>query len=215
MQKTFVSSTLSLEVGVKVISKAEYNAWYQSQREQLQRAACDEIYQSLTSKESQRIRAEMEREGALFVEAARPDYSRAPEPWEISSFESRPDMGGKILVELRKAKDAHSFTRLHLFENELFERYEGRTLDELIDRDLESTRSLWAHKAERMKVADTQKRTERIVERSVDELGRAAHEVAKFENATNSEKSELMADPIYRSKLAGARKAINAARSFK
>ena len=213
--QNFVSSNLTLEVGAKVISKAEYNAWYQSQREQLQRAACDEIWQSTTSKESQRIRAQMQKEGVIFVEAQKPDYSKAPEPWEIESYESKPEMGGKVLFTIRKKRDAHSFTRLHLFQDELLKNYTGKTVDELIDRDLESTRSMWAIKADRMKASDAQRRTEQIVQESSDELGKAAAVVASFETASKSEQAEMLQSTATRTRFLAAKKALSAARSFK
>ena len=213
--QNLISSTLTLEVGAKVISKAEYASFYQSQREQLQRAACDEIYMSLESKESARIRKVMAKDGVIFVEAQKPDYSKAPEPWEIESFESKQEMGGKVLVTIRKKRDAHSFTRLHLFEEELYKNYTGKTLDELIDRDLESTRSLWAHKAERLRAADQVKRTVQIVESSSDELGKAASVVAGFETATKIEQAELMQSTATRDRFLAAKKIVNAARNFK
>lgn len=213
--KNLISSTLSLEVGAKVISKAEYASFYQSQREQLQRAACDAIWQSTTSKESQRIRAAMAKDGVIFVEAQKPDYSKAPEPWEIESFESRPEMGGKVLFTIRKKRDAHSFTRLHLFQDELLKNYTGKTVDELIDRDLESTRSMWAIKADRMKASDAQRRTEQIVQESSDELGKAAAVVASFETASKSEQAEMLQSTATRTRFLAAKKALSAARSFK
>ena len=213
--KNLISSTLSLEVGASVISKAEYASFYQSQREQLQRAACDAIWQSTTSKESQRIRAAMAKDGVIFVEAQKPDYSKAPEPWEIESFESKTEMAGKVLVTIRKKRDEFSWTRLHLFEEELLKNYTGKTVDQLIDRDLESTRSMWAIKADRMKASDAQRRTEQIVQESSDELGKAASVVAGFETATRTEQAEMLQSTEFRNRFMAAKKVVSAARSFK
>ena len=212
--QNFVSSNLALQVGAKVLSIAAYDSWFQSQREQLKRAACDEIWQSTTSKESQRIRAEMEKDGVIFVEAQKPDYSKAPEPFEIEAFKSRSEMGGKVLVTLRKPRDQYSWTRLHVFEEELYQNYTGKTLDELIDRDLESVRSRWANKAEKLKAADKQKRTVQIVESSVDELGKAASVVAGFETASKSEQAEMLQSTEYRNRFMAAKKVVGAARNF-
>jgi flagellar motility protein MotE (MotC chaperone) len=213
--QNFVSSNLTLEVGKKVLSIAAYEEFFQSQREQFKNAAMDSIYMSLESKESARIRAEMQKNGVVFVEHAKPDYSKAPEPFEIEAFETKPDMGGKVLVTLRKQRDEYSWTRLHVFEDELYLNYTGKTLDELIDRDLENVRSMWAIKAERLRAADQVKRTEQIVESSTDELGKAASVVAGFETATKTEQAELMQSTEFRNKFMAAKKVVGAARSFK
>jgi hypothetical protein len=213
--QNFISSTMSLTVGAKVLSIAAYDEWFQRNREQLKNAAMDEIYMSLESRESARVRKAMEKDGVVFVEHAKPDYSKAPEPFEIEAYETKKDMGGKVLVTLRKQRDEYSWTRLHVFEEELYQNYTGKTLDELIDRDLEATRSLWASKAERLRAADQVKRKEQIVERSTDELGKAASVVASFETSTKTEQAELMQSTEYRTRFMAAKSVVNAARSFK
>jgi hypothetical protein len=214
MQK-FNSSHLRLEVGAKVLSIAAYRAWFQANREQLKNEAMDGIYTSLESKAAQRVRKQMEADGVLFVEHARPDYAAAPEAWEIEGWDTKSEMAGKVLVTIRKARDQHSFDRLHVFESDLHSNYTGKTLQELIDYDLESVKSRWTKKAELIRAADQQKRTTQIIERSTDELEKAAHEVARFETASNSQRAEMMADAAYRNRLMAAKAAVTAARSFK
>ena len=212
--QNFVSSNLTLEVGKKVLSIAAYDEWFQRNREQLKNAAMDDIYMSLESKESARIRAAMRENGVVFVEHAKPDYSKAPDPFEIEAYATKPEMAGKVLVTLRKQRDEYSWTRLHVFEEELYKNYTGKTLTELLDRDLENVRSMWSIKAERLKVADKQKRTVQIVESSVDELGKAASVVAGFETATKTEQAELMQSTEFRNKFMAAKKVVSAARNF-
>jgi hypothetical protein len=211
----FNSSHLRLEVGAKVHSIAAYRAWFQANREQLKNEAMDGIYTSLESKAAQRVRKQMEADGVLFVEHARPDYAAAPEAWEIENWDTKPEMAGKVLVTIRKARDAHSYERLHVFEADLHANYTGKTLQELIDYDLESVKSRWTKKAEHIRAADQQKRTTQLVESSTDELAKAAHVVAEFETASNSQRAEMMADTAYRSRLLAAKAAVSAARSFK
>ena len=211
----FNSSHLRLEIGAKVLSIAAYRAWFQANREQLKNAAMNAIYTSIESKSAQRVRKQMEADGVLFVEHSQPQYALAPEPWEIEGWETKPEMAGRVLVTIRKARDQHSFDRLHVFEADLHANYTGKTLQELIDYDLESVKSRWTKKAELVRAADQQKRTTEIVERSTDELAKAAHEVAKFETASNSQRAEMMADTAYRNRLLAAKAAVSAARSFK
>ena len=212
--KKFTSSSLQIEVGQQLISKAEYQSWWQRNAVALKRQACDSIYNSLNSQESLRVRREMEAAGVVYVDPITPDYSTAPEPWEIEQFESKPSLGGGVLVTIRKPRDEHSWHRLHLFESELFEAYTGQSVDQLVERDLEQVKSLWARKAEQIKRADVATRTEEIVEKSTDELSKAAYEVAKFEQASNGQRADMMSNPSYRSKLLAAKRAVSAARSF-
>ena len=212
--QTYNSSTLKVEVGTPLISKTQYQAWFRKNETALKRQACDEIYNSLNSKESNRVRAEMQQAGVAFLEPLQPSFDDAPDQWEIESYEPQPQNGGKLLVSIRKRRDAYSYTRIHLYESELHQEYTGQTLQELIDRDLEQTRSLWLAKSKHVQRADVATRTEQLVQSSQDELSKAAHEVAKFETASNSEKADLMSDPRFRSKLMRAKAAVNAARNF-
>ena len=209
-----ISSDVSLQVGLEVYSKTDLEKFWKVNHMALKEAACNEIYQSSTSKESQRLRAEMARKGVDFVKPDAVDWASAPRTWEVESFKTTRNGAGPVQIILRRRRDEYSYNRLTVTHSEFINTFSTCTLDEYLDRQLEQTRSMWAKKSALIQQGDQIRVTERIIERTADPLQAAASEIARFESMTRHEQTSAMQDNAFRSKLLKAKQVVSAVQAF-
>ena len=211
----FLSSNIQLERGLKLISRAEFDRWFQVNRIPLGNQAKREIYKTADQKNTDAVYADMKAKGIEFVDQRSADYSNAPGTWEIEGFKSDPKFGGRTLVTVRKAKDQYAWHRQYHLLSDLENMFTTDTLEDLIDFELETTRSTWAMKSDQHRTADVFKKSEEITKQVADDIGPAARFVAEVDAFTPHQMAERMADTAFRDRFLSAKQLIAAARAFK
>lgn len=219
VQTSAISSDMTLAVGVQVISLAHYANWFGNSNNKagLTQLAREEVYTSDQMKETNRRKRELAAQGVEVVDnRAKVDWEGAPKAYEIESFKN--SSAGGILVTLRKKRDEFAYDRLHMSYHELCENWTMKTLEELLERDLEATKSMWAAKAKFIKADDIQKKADKIVTDAqaavADKITKAATFIAETEALSKHAAAERMRDADFRSKYQAAKTLVNAAKSF-
>ena len=211
----FLSSNIQLERGLKLISRAEFDRWFQVNRIPLGNEAKRAIYHTSNQKTTDAVYADMKAKGIEFVDQRSADYSNAPKTWEVEGFRSDPKWGGRTMVTVRKAKDQYAWHRQYHLLADLETMFTSDTVEELIDFELETTRSTWAMKSGAHRTADVFQKSQEITKQVADDIGPAARLVAEVANFTPYDMAQKMADTAFRDRFLSAKRLVAAAKAFK
>lgn len=211
----FLSSDIELEVGLKLLSRAEFSAWREENKEPLGAMIRSEIYKPESIKSSEAFKRDAAKKGIEFVDNNTVDWKSSPQGWEIESWRTDSKNGGKTLCVIRKPRDAYSYDRQHCTRADLENNFTTQTLAELIDRHYESTKSVWAAKSVTVRERDIAQASTKIRNEARDEIGAAANVVATFDAMTGAEKAVAFRDVAYRGRYMGAKNLIESVRNFK
>ncbi len=210
-----LSSDIQLRVGLKLISKGDFSNWFNANREALRLKAQHEVYKPERDKETERVHNAMKAKGVGFLDYREIDWKSMPVEWQVESWRTDPRFGDGVMVEICRPRDQYAKHRQTLYFSELCDNFTAQSVDQLLEKSLESTKSLWSKKAEQMRRADATKKTAEIVSESRDSLEMAAAIVADFEVRSPVEKAELLQSTEYRQKFMAASKTVKAAKSFR
>jgi hypothetical protein len=211
----FLSSNIQLERGLKLISRAEFDRWYQINRIPLGNEAKRAIYKTADQKTTDQVYADMKSKGIKFVDLRSADWTTAPKTWEIEGFKSDPKFGGRTMVTVRRAKDKYAWHRQHHLLGDLEDMFTSDTVEDLIDFELETTRSTWALKAGTHRSADIAEAANVIKDEVRDQVGPAARLVAEVDMMTPFEMASKLQDSAFREKLIAAKNIVNSVKAFK
>ena len=211
----FLSSNIQLERGLKLISRAEFDRWFQVNRIPLGNEAKRAIYHTSNQKTTDAVYADMKAKGIEFVDQRSADWTTAPKTWEIEGFKSDPKFQGRTMVTVRRAKDKYAWHRAHHLLADLEDMYTSDTVEELVDRELEVTRSTWALKSGTHRTADVAEAANVIRDEVRDQVGPAARLVAEVEMMTPFEMASKLQDTAFREKLIAAKNIVNSVKAFK
>ena len=211
----FLSSNIQLERGLKLISRAEFDRWFQVNRIPLGNEAKRAIYHTSNQKTTDAVYADMKAKGIEFVDQRSADWTTAPKTWEVESFRSDEKWGGRTMVVLKKPKDQYAWHRAHHLLADLEDMYTSDTVEELVDRELEVTRSTWALKSGAHRTADVFQKSQEITKQVADDIGPAARLVAEVANFTPYDLASRMADTAFRDRFLSAKRLVAAAKAFK
>ena len=210
-----LSSDIQLCAGLKLISKGDFSNWFNANREALQLKAQHEVYKPERDKETEQVHNAMKAKGIEFLDYREIDWKSMPVEWQVESWRTDPRFGNSVMVEICRPRDQYSKHRQTLYFSELCDNFTAKSVDQLLNRALEATKSLWSKKADQMRRSDTVKKTAKIVSESRDSLESAAAIVADFETRSPVQKAELLQSTEYRNKFMAASKAVKAAKSFR
>ena len=211
----FLSSDITLQVGLKLISRAEFDNWLNKEYVALGNEIRASVYKTADQHETDKVYASMRADGVKFVDSRRANWSSQPATWEIEKYVSSPKYGGKTLITLKKAKDAHSFHRHHVLLADLVEHYTTQTVEDLVAFEFETTKSTWALKSGAHRTADVFNKTQEITKQVADDIGPAARLVAEVANFTPYDMAQKMADTAFRDRFLSAKRLVAAAKAFK
>ena len=211
----FLSSNIQLERGLKLISRAEFDRWFQVNRIPLGNEAKRAIYHTSNQKTTDAVYADMKAKGIEFVDQRSADWTTAPKTWEIEGFKSDPKFQGRTMVTVRRAKDKYAWHRAHHLLADLEDMYTSDTVEELVDRELEVTRSTWALKSGTHRTADVFQKSQEITKQVADDIGPAARLVAEVANFTPYDMAQKMADTAFKDRFLAAKRLVAAAKAFK
>ena len=211
----FLSSNIQVEVGLKLISIGEFENWFQVNRIPLGNEAKRAIYKTADQKTTDTVYADMKAKGIQFIDQRSADWTTAPIEWEIERFVSDPAFQGRTMITVRKPKDQYAFHRQYLLLADLEKMYTSQTVQELVDFELETTRSTWAMKAGQARSSDIAEAAAEIKAKAMTDIGPAARLVAEVDALTPYEMAQRMADVSFRNRFIAAKGLVNAARAFK
>ena len=211
----FLSSNIQLQRGLKLVSVAEFDRWFQVNRIPLGNEAKRAIYKTADQKTTDAVYADMKAKGIQFIDQRSADYSNAPKTWEVEGFRSDPKWGGRTMVTVRKAKDQYAWHRQYHLLADLEDMFTSSTVEELIDFELETTRSTWAMKSGTHRSADIAEAANIIKNEVRDQVGPAARLVAEVDMMTPFEMASKLQDSAFREKLIAAKNIVNSVKAFK
>jgi hypothetical protein len=211
----FLSSNINLAVGLKLISIGEFDNWFNRERIPLGNEAKDAIYRSTDGAETLRVYASMRAAGVQFVDNRRADWTTAPTEWEVEKYVSDPAFGGKTMITVRKPKDQYAYHRQYLLLADLEKMFTSQTVQQLVDYNLETTKSTWAMKAGEVRSSDIAEAVAEMRTEVSNDIGPAVKLIAEVDAMTPLELAERMQDLPFRSRFVAAKSVVNAAKAFK